>query len=283
VTDQNDPVEKALRKTQLTPFWRDTFRTAIEGTTPDEGVLIWSLGGASFAVRTPEAMVYLDPFFGGPPPDSEIELFRTTAIPIDPCRIGLADAVFISHEHYDHCHPDSLLMMADGTDASFYGPASAVKLMRQYGLPNDRIRELKPGDRTIVKDVAVTAWPAYDPIEPDAVTYVIEAGGVTLFFAGDSAAGPAFREIAAAKALDIAMLAFGRTWYMGEAEMLDAAAALNPKLLLPYHWELWRGHTGDPLELGRLVERNKPKFEVCLLLLGDHLHYRPGGRFTKGE
>ncbi|OFX13415.1 MAG: hypothetical protein A2Z18_01465 [Armatimonadetes bacterium RBG_16_58_9] len=68
-----------------------------------------------------------------------------------------------------------------------------------------------------------------------------------------------------------------------EAQMLEAAERLCPKLLMPYHWDVWHGLTGDALELGRLAERRKPPFDVQLLLIGQYLHYVPGGRLAGGH
>lgn len=271
-----------MKQKHNVPFWESSFREEVESKTIDDGVLLWSFSGAAFALRTPQSMLYLDPYFGGDPVECAPNTYRTTAVPIDPSQIRLCDAVLMSHEHYDHCHEDTLLAMVKGTNCQFYGPVSAVKEMLAFGIPKERIHEVRPGDQVQIKDTVVTIWPGYDANEPHAVTYVIASGGVKTFFSGDSSAGPAFDEIGARGDLNIAMLAFGRTWYMNESEMLDAAMRLRPKLLLPYHWELWRSHTGDVLELGRLVERRKLPFKVQILLLGDYLHYRPDGQITKG-
>jgi len=275
-----------MKQKHNVPFWESSFRKEFENKTIDEGVLIWGFSGATFALRTPQSMFYLDPYFGGDPEkhsESASDAYRTTAVPLNPAEIRLADVVLISHEHYDHCHEDTLLAMAKGTNVLFYGPASTVKKMLTVGLPKERIQEVRPGDQVQIRDMVLTVWPGYDKDEPQAVTYVIEVDGVKTFFGGDSSTGTAFSKIGAKCDLDIAMLAFGRTWYMDESQMLDAAMRLRPKLLLPYHWEIWRGHTGDVLELGRLVERRQLPFEVRILLLGDYLHYRPGGQFIKGR
>lgn len=77
-------------------------------------------------------------------------------------------------------------------------------------------------------------------------------------------------------------LAFGRRFYMNEAQMLDAAECLWIRFLLPCHWDIWREFTGNALELGRLVERLKMSFDVELLLIGDYLHYHKDGRYRRG-
>ena len=111
--------------------------------------------------------------------------------------------------------------------------------------------------------------------------YTLETQGITIFFAGDSLDGPYLDQVSAATKVDIAMLAFGRTWYMNEADLLTATARLRPRVLIPYHWELWRGFTGDPVQLGRLVERQKPGFGVELLLIGQGLEYRADGSYRR--
>jgi len=264
-------------------YWEDTFREEVESTRIEDGILIWAFSGPCFALRTPETMIYLDAYFGGDPVECTPNTYRTTQIPMDPGKITLADAVLISHDHYDHCHEQTLEPMARGTDARFYGPVSAMKEMDSYDLPKNRLCEVKAGDSLRIKDAAIRVWPAYDEGEPSAVTYTIESGGVKVFFGGDSSSGPAFDEVGSAGDLDIAMIAFGRTWYMNEAQLLDAAQRLRPRVLIPFHWELWRSHTGDVIELGKLIERRKPSFDVNLMLVGDYLHYSQGGNCRRGR
>ena len=262
------------------PYWEPSFTDEVENKSIDDGVLFWFFGGATFGLRTSDCMIYLDPYFGGDPMEDPVITHRTATIALDPAQIRLCDAVLISHEHYDHCHENTLLAMAQGTKYKFYGPASVVEEMLAYVLPKERIQKVKPGDRIEIRDVVVHVCAGYDKDEPQAVTFLIEAGGIKIFFGGDSAYGPGFDKIGASGDLDIAMLAFGRRWYMNESEMLDAAVRLRPKLLLPYHWEMWRGYTGDVLKLGRLVERQNLSFEVRILLLGDCLYYRSGCQIT---
>lgn len=266
-------------------FWDSRFQKEIETQKNDQGMTIWSLSGPSFAVRSPQALICLDPYFGGdhfkknPNPPS---MYRTTAVPLNPANTRNFDAVFISHEHNDHCHEETLLALSQASDVTFYAPADTVEEMLSFGISDSRIHQLKIGDQISIKDFTVTVCPAYDPNSPGAVTYVINAGDVKMFFGGDTYAGDVFDELGVSGNLDIAMLAFGRTWYMNEPEILEAACRLKPKVLMPFHWDLWRGHTGNPLKLGRLVERGNFPFDVELLLIGDYLHYHPDGKITTG-
>ena len=275
--------ENIMKQKKQASFWESSFREEMENYTIEEGLLLWSLSGAVFTLRTPNALIYLDPYFGGDPVECAPYAYRTTQAPINPSEISICDGVLISHEHYDHCQEETLIPMVESTEANFYGPVSAVKEMVSFGIPQERIVEVKAGDTFKIKDAVITVCPAYDAYEEKAVTYLIEADGVKIFFGGDTSAGEAFDEIGKTDDLDIAILAFGRKWYMDEPNLLDAAERLKPKLLLPCHWDLWRAYTGDILELGRLVEHRQLTFETQVLLIGDYLHYKPNGEYIKGR
>lgn len=270
-----------MDKCYSVPVWPASFLKEIEEASVDEGVLIFSLSCAGFAIRTHRSLLYLDPYFGVPKvvfPGA----FRATAVPADPANIHRANVVIASHAHDDHCHDATLKAVIKQTDAVLVGPASAVKLMLSYGLPDDRIRKATPGSIISIGEMELSVFDGYDSDEPGAVTYLIELDGIRIFFGGDSRQGPSFDEIGDMGDVDIAILAFGHPqFYMTESQLLDTAERLKPKLLLPCHWDIWRNFTGNSLELGRLIERRKPSFEVELLLVGDSIHYLPDGRFTR--
>src|SRR5438046_1370699 len=60
---------------------------------------------------------------------------------------------------------------------------------------------------------------------------------------------------------------------MTHDQMLQTAYRPKPKVLLPFHWEVWRGETGDPLALGKMLALNPPPFDVRLLKIGDRISY----------
>ncbi len=265
----------------MTDYWDEAFVREVESTAVSQGVLIWALSGPSFVLRTPRSLLYIDPFLGGDFAGAPAGMYRTTAIPIDPRKIRAAHAVLMTHNHYDHCHRETVQGIAAGTSASFYGPATVAQDALGFGVPPQRVKQVGVGDRLQLADVAVTVWPGNDPGESQAVCYTLETQGLVIFFAGDSLDGSYLDQVGAQTKVDIAMLAFGRTWYMSPDQLLVAAARLRPRVLLPYHWDIWRGYTGDPVQLGRLVERQKPEFAVELLLMGQGLEYHVDGSYER--
>jgi L-ascorbate 6-phosphate lactonase len=255
-------------------YWPETFIREIENAPVHSAALLRALGGPSFLYRTPRTAIWIDPYFYGTPDDAVPDAYRAPAIPVKPDEVRLADVVISTHDHVDHCHEGTIVPILSNTEAICVAPASSARLMRSWGIAGDRIREVKPGDVITRNDVTISVHPSYDPGEPSAVTYTLAADGTRLFVAGDTSDGPGLAEIGKSSPPDYALLAFGRTWYMGEEEMLRAAAKLCPRTLLPFHWEFWRNHTGDIARFFELYYRDRPDFNVKILLIGDSLPLR---------
>jgi L-ascorbate 6-phosphate lactonase len=250
-------------------YWPRTFLDELEQFPVRADPVLWALGGPSFLYRTAETSIWIDPYFGGTPDDAVPGAYRAIAIPIDPAEIRKADIVISTHDHVDHCHEATVMPIVCNTDAICIAPKSSAKLMRAWGVPETRLREVTVGESFRLRDVEISVGAAYDPNEPDAVTFVLESSGVTLFVSGDTSPSPALADLGARRSLDYALLAFGRTWYMNEEQLIEAARDLSPGTLLPFHWEFWRNHTGDIVRLVEIYQRERPPFELKIILAGD--------------
>ncbi|MCC7447102.1 MAG: MBL fold metallo-hydrolase [Anaerolineae bacterium] len=254
-------------------YWPKTFLDEIESKTIDKGVQFWALGGPSFVYRTPQTTIWIDPYFYGTPDDAVPDAYRAVAIPINPDEVSIGDIIISTHDHVDHCHEGTIVPILSHTQAFCVGPQSSAKKMREWGIAEDRIREVKPGDTITFRDVTLQVYGSYDPGEPHAVTFVVASGGTTFFISGDTSDCPVLDEVGSAHDLDYALLAFGRTWYMSEAQLISAACKLHPKTLLPFHWEFWRNHTGSIANLFKLYYQEKPNFDIEILLIGDSIRF----------
>lgn len=258
-------------------YWPRTFLDELEKTKPAQGVVFHALGGPSFIYQTPQTTIWIDPYFYGTPDDAVPDAYRATAIPIKPDEVTFGDIIISTHDHEDHCSRDTLPAMVANTQATCVAPRSSTKKMIGFGIPAERIQTVKPGDRLQFGDVEIFVYPSYDANEVDAVSFVISSGGTKLFVSGDTSDGPALEQVGAVHELDYALLAFGRTWYMNEAQLLDVARKLHPKTLLPFHWEFWRNHTGDIQKLFELYYRERPAFDIKILMIGDSIRFGGDG------
>jgi L-ascorbate 6-phosphate lactonase len=252
-------------------YWPKTFLDEVESATIDRGVQFWALGGPSFLYRTPQTTIWIDPYFYGTPDDAVLDAYRATSIPINPEEVRAGDIIISTHDHEDHCHLGTILPILSHTQSFCVGPQSSANKMRKGGVPADRIKEVKSGDTIKLRDVEMQVCPSYDPNEPHAVSFVLSSGGIKFFVSGDTWDFEGLADIGAAHDLDYALLAYGRTWYMNEEQMLTAARKLHPRTLLPFHWEFWRNYTGNIAKLFEVYYRDKPDFDMPILLIGDSI------------
>jgi L-ascorbate 6-phosphate lactonase len=253
-------------------YWPKSFLDEIDAGRPEQGARLWALGGPSFVYRTPQTTIWIDPYFSGTPDTMPAGAYRGPAIPINPEEVSFGDVIISTHAHIDHCHGGTLAPILKNTQAFCVGPESSAAKMRGFGIGDDRIRQIEAGDRFQFRDVEFHVYPGYDAFEPRAVTLVLTSAGTALFVSGDTSDGPALEQIGAAHSLECALLAFGRTWYMSEEDLIRVAGKLKPKTLLPFHWDLWRGHTGNLVKLFEVYHRDRPGFDIKMLLVGDDIH-----------
>jgi L-ascorbate metabolism protein UlaG (beta-lactamase superfamily) len=245
----------------------------IETYPIQEGIAIWFLGGPSLAIRTPQMVIYLD-LFTGPSPVPVV----TKAIPevIDPEAIRRADLAISTHHDEDHCDRHSLSWLHRNTTTEFLGPVSCNRLYQEWDFDPARTRQIAADENLSFGDVTIYGLPAKDVFDPDAVSYVIEGGGVTLFDGGDSLYFPAMAEIGERWELDLAILSYAKSppdkvIYLDEDAVLKAAKDLRPRVLILKHYDLWQEFAVDPIPL---VESLKLKgIDARVFGLGERFEY----------
>jgi len=170
-----------------------------------------------------------------------------------------ADAILITHEHFDHLNPKVIdQIKKQGT--VIYANASTVK-KAGFG------ETIEVGQSRKVLDITVQAVPAYN-LSPDRLRYhpkdrkdngyVLTFGDKRIYVAGDTEGTP---EMKALKDIDVAFLPINLPYTMPPKEAADAARAFKPKILYPYH----QGQS-DPNEVKRLLADEKA-IEVRVLPL----------------
>jgi L-ascorbate metabolism protein UlaG (beta-lactamase superfamily) len=170
------------------------------------------------------------------------------------------DVVVISHLHLDHLDLPSLRVL--GTDTPLVVPRGAGRLMRRMGFTN--VQELAAGKSIVVDGVDLRAThadhsgfrPPFGPTA-DALGYVFEVGGESVYFAGDT---DIFPEMADLAGVDLALLpVWGWGPRLGPGHMdperaAEALTVIRPRAAVPIHWgTLW------PLGMGRVMPHRLEK------------------------
>jgi len=252
--------------------WGDSLVTQIEAfqVQPNQ-VAVWFLGGTGLVVRTAQATLYVDPYFGGSSP-------RMIPVPIEPRFIKAVDAVVFTHEHLDHCHLDSVRPIYENTQAFFVGSKVVVDQVAGWGFNRQRLLELNPGNSLDVKDLRLHAVESYDPLAKGAVMLVLETVAANLFHSGDAWYFPGFAKVGEQWRIDLAFIEVagnppGRQVYMTPCDFLRAAKDLKAKKAIPVHWDMWKPTYMDPSTIQRVAEVLMPELDITVLRLGDRLTY----------
>lgn len=190
-------------------------------------VRITSTGNAGVYIESPVGRVYIDAFFH-PVPDvgGRPSLRGADAMP--------ADLILVTHNHYDHLHPEETRDAALATGAVVAGPARVVHVMAKH-LPAERLVTLEPGERERPParmerrfgDVLVTAYRTYHGNGHN--SYLLEMGGTRIFHDADNEKTQPY-DVPALGRVDVLLLC---PW--AESGAGDFVARLNPGRWLLIH------------------------------------------------
>lgn len=203
-------------------------------------LMITFLGHGSLMLTYDSTVIHVDPYS---------KVANYSALPD-------ADLVLITHHHQDHLDTAALnQVLKQGTviigSQTVAGSVKGAIVM-------------KNGDNKIIKGVEINAVPAYNivhkrddgqPFHPkgEGNGYIITIKGKKIYIAGDTENIPEMKKF---KGIDITFLPVNLPYTMTPEMAADAARAVRPKILYPYHY-------GDT-EISRLTEllKNDKDIEV---------------------
>ena len=307
------------------PEWGTWLNEEIEQTVvPDNHFCMWWLGCTGLWVKTPGgANICIDlwlntgkktrnwPYPYGQGRDFQMTRItgsreiqpNTRVVPMvmNPFEIHEIDAVLSTHFHRDHIDQYVAAAVCRNTKAvPFIGPEYSANIWRSGGVPEERIRVVKPGDTIKIKDLEITAVDSFDrtalitdpplgdirgrmPDDMDvrAVNYVIKTPGGTIYHSGDSHFSNYYRKHGNDYDIDVALASFGEnppgcTDKMTSADCLRMAENLRTKVLIPFHYDIWCNMLADPAEIELLYNFKKER-------LGYEFHpyiWQVGGKYT---
>jgi L-ascorbate metabolism protein UlaG (beta-lactamase superfamily) len=157
---------------------------------------------------------------------------RQPAVPLDD--LPAVSMVLLSHNHYDHCDLRTLRTLAERFDPFVITPLGNGALVRSAGIR--RVEELDWW-----QDAKTAAWPialtpaqhfsARSPLDRNRALwggFMLAPAGARIFFAGDTAYAPFFRDVRQRLGpIDLALLPIGAyepRWFMQSVHMNPAEA-----------------------------------------------------------
>jgi L-ascorbate metabolism protein UlaG (beta-lactamase superfamily) len=166
------------------------------------------------------------------------------------------DVVFITHEHGDHLHIDSLKkILSNNPNTKIFTNSSVGKLLDEAEISYTL---LEHGQNITEKGVLFEAFGQKHHIIYKTLDLVDNTGyfiANKLFYPGDALTNPG-------KVVEILALPVNAPW-LAAAEALDYAKALNPRICFPVH----DGNLKRPNTTYRLVERVLQSFNISFITM----------------
>jgi L-ascorbate metabolism protein UlaG (beta-lactamase superfamily) len=163
-----------------------------------------------------------------------------------------ADLVLVTHDHFDHCDPNSVRLVAK-PDAVVVAPQNAASKLGK------NVRVVKAGDVLTEKGVTIKVVPAYNvhperqrfhPKNYGGVGYLITLAGKTVYHPGDTDLIPEMDNLGQ---VDIALLPVSGTYVMDAQEAAEAVKRIKPTHVIPMHYGSIVGSKADAEKFAQLV------------------------------
>jgi len=209
------------------------------------------LGHSTFLIQIGNINILTDPIFG----NASFLYPRILPVGIKPAQLPRIDCVLISHNHHDHMDTASLMLLKEHENALFLVPAGDKAWFDSRGF--GQVREYMWWQQDLLnimgRQMRMTFLPAhhwsqrglFDKNRSLWGSWMIECDGYTIYFAGDTAYGEHFLQIADEfPAIDVALMPIGpclpRAWmrgsHVGPHEAGQAFLDLRAQNFIPMHW-----------------------------------------------
>lgn len=211
---------------------------------------------------------------------------RNVPCVIDPFAIEHLDALLATHDHSDHMDVNvAAAVVRNCPKALFVGPENCVKIWEKWGVPEERLVTVRPGDKIKIKDIEIEAVESFDrtelvtapaeevlkgkmPLDMDvrAVNYIIKMPGGTVYHSGDSHYSNYFAKHGNEHEIDVALGSFGEnprgmTDKLTASDILRMAECLKTKVIIPIHHDIWTNFKADPNEILVLWQMRKHRLQ----------------------
>lgn len=227
---------------------------------------------------------------------------RNAPMVLDPFAVNKIDAVLSTHDHNDHMDINlcAAVLKNVAEPIPFIGPKAVIDKLISWGVPADRCILVKPGDVVKVKDIEICAVESFDRtalitappkgnlaniqldfMDEKAVNYVIKSPGGTLYHSGDSHYSNYYAKHGNDYQIDVALGSFGEnprgiTDKMNACDILRMAEALNTKVVIPFHHDIWTNFQADPQEINVLYEMKRHRLSYAF----KPFIWQVGGKFV---
>jgi len=199
------------------------------------------------------------------------------------------DAVFITHDHYDHMDYQSIVKL-NSKVSHFFVPLGCSAHLIRWGVPEEKITELNWWEETEYQGLTVALTPSRhssgrDPFSIDTTLWggwVILGSKNRIYTSGDGGYGPHFKEIGDQYGpFDLTLIEgaqYDRKWseiHMIPEQSVQANLDVNGETMMLMHWGAFTlaNHAwNEPIERA-LKEANEREVNIIAPLIGETVQF----------
>lgn len=203
---------------------------------------------------------------------SSIRIEGSKILYFDPFKIEAdrhdADMIFITHEHFDHFEPESIMKLKNESTILVAPESMKKQVLSTQGLTSDNCVFYNPGETHEQGDITIETVPAYNKLKPFHPKskkwqgYVVKMDDVRYYVAGDTDVNEDIKKVQC----DVAIIPIGGHFTMDKKQAAEYIVGLKPKAVIPTHYGSIVGDKADGQAFKADVERMDEGIQVEIRL-----------------
>lgn len=257
--------------------------------TRTDNIYIFFLGQAGYVIKSPDAIVYIDPYLSNyveHPNGLNKRTIKRKFPPIfSPEKITTLDAILITHAHHDHMDPWTL--EAVSIQYMLYCTETAYR-NNSVHIKSENIVYVNPGHEYNIKDIAVTPvlsahYELYDREtgKPIGVSYILKILDKTFYFWGDGVIYHGLLDFLSKYSFNYFFAPInGRDWVrennnilgnINITELIGISKELNIDFVVPNHFDMFDCNAVNPEHFLYYLNKMNPAQKYRILKCGEHI------------
>jgi L-ascorbate metabolism protein UlaG (beta-lactamase superfamily) len=225
---------------------------SIENIVPKKGEVwfLWFNRCSGLVLKTPNKTLVFDP------------------AEVDPKIFKNVDAIFITHEHYDHLDVSTVKDIHRRTECLVIADQTSARKLRD-AVASDKLREARVGSEFKIGDVKVVAEGFKHPAAAPVSFLITTEDGIRIYHTGDSLPFPEMKRIGEQTPPDVVFCTVGPPAPGASPETgVKIVNMVRPKMAVPYH-----APAAESRRFAELLSREVPKVRCMVIEQGKPYKY----------
>ena len=243
------------------------------------------LGQSGLKINYKNQCILIDPYLSNSVEEIDSsDLKRLIPIPYAPNELEKIDFVLITHNHLDHCDPQTIpQIFSNNPNVKFIGPSPVRKILDKWGIPKKSMLIPSLEKINLNSEMPLNPIPAAHPqisydIDniPNCLGWLLEFDSKKIYIAGDTSLCQELIDFMKKfNSIDIGLLPVNEDNYyrrrrgivgnMSIREAFQFAIDINIKKLIPVHWDLFEANSVSPDEIKAVYNHhNQLPFDLVM-------------------